>query len=156
MPVFNSFMYVTRNVPGGEEQLMNAFSRLMDAERPYWEMRVAEKQFRFYAGEDFCFEDAVWQLMDYCLMSLEALQLLSQDLVPYDLEEELGAEYCTERRDNLLTDMLRSGLNIKLVTWPGCDSDAAAGMVRRMQDVGLSAVHFALSDQYRIPYEHNS
>ena len=119
MPEFTAAIFATKNRPWGEEQSLIAHALLFEGSRPYWEIHISDKVFRFIPNPSFIMEDGLWQLNDYCHISENEYKHDQHQNAPLTLEEEFGEAICTESRNSIATQLANNGVNFKLITWPG-------------------------------------
>lgn len=101
------------------EHSLHAFALLFEGSKPYWEIHVRDKIFRFIANPDYILEDGLWQLTDYCKIPYEEYKHDVNQNVPSFIEDEFGEEICNTRRKNIISQLQENGLHYKITTWPG-------------------------------------
>jgi hypothetical protein len=101
------------------EHNLHAFALLFEGSAPYWEIHVRDKIFRFIANPDFILEDGLWQLTDYCKIPYAEYKHDVHNNRPLTIEEEMGDDICTLRRENITLQLYENNLNYKIMTWPG-------------------------------------
>jgi hypothetical protein len=119
MPEFTAALFAKRERPHGQEYSLVAHGLLFEGSKPYWEVYVGEKLFRFIAHPDYLLEDGLWQLNNYCQIPESELKHDVSNNTPIPLEEEFGEKICMEARENIVEALIDGGFHFTLVTWPG-------------------------------------
>jgi hypothetical protein len=119
MPEFTAALFAKRERPHGQEYSLVAHALLFEGSKPYWEVYVGEKTFRFIAHPDHLLEDGLWQLNNYCQIPESELKYDVSINTPIPLELEFGEKICKEARNEIGKDLSAAGFHFTLVTWPG-------------------------------------
>jgi hypothetical protein len=134
MAEFSAALFATQERPDGPEHRLIAHALLFQGARPYWEVYIKEKLFRFIPHPEFQLEEGLWQLNSYCQIPENEYKFDVSNNAPLTLEEEFGEDTCKSSRDNIVADLLKSGIQIKLVKWPGNWMDSWNEKIKLMQD----------------------
>jgi hypothetical protein len=119
MPEFSAAIFATKERPFGQEHSLQAHALLFEGSRPYWEVYIGGKTFRFIPNPDFILEDGLWQLNNYCQIPESEYKFDINDNMPLTLEEEFGIDICKQYRTNISKEITTTGFHFKLVQWPG-------------------------------------
>ncbi len=138
MPEVTAALFATKKRPHGQEHSLLAHALLFEGSRPYWEIYIGEKIFRFIANPHFLLEDGLWQLHSYCQISESEYKHDVSGNEPLTLEEEFGKDICKESRDTITNELKESDLHIKLVQWPGFWNNKWNEKIKVMQEKGVS------------------
>lgn len=138
MPEFSAALFATRERPHGPEHSLIAHALLFEGSRPYWEIHIGGKIFRFIADPHYLLEDGLWQLHSYCHIPRSEYKHDVSENDPITLEEEFGKDICKESRDNIINDLKESDIHIKLVQWPGFWMNKWNEKIKAMQDKGAA------------------
>ena len=66
MAAFSAALFATQKRPDGQEHVLIAHALLFEGSRPYWELYIKGKIFRFIPDPEFQLEEGLWQLNSYC------------------------------------------------------------------------------------------
>ena len=119
MPEFTAALFAKKERPHGQEFSLIAHALLFEGSKPYWEVYIGEKCFRFIGHPDFLLEDGLWQLNSYCQIPEAEYKHDVSYNNPLTLEEEFGEKICTDERTNIAKTLAEAGFHFTLVTWPG-------------------------------------
>ena len=119
MPEFTAALFAKRERPHGQEYSLVAHALLFEGSKPYWEIYIGEKIFRFIAHPDYILEDGLWQLNDYCQIPESEYKFDVSNNNPLTLEEEFGEEICKDERTGIAKSLADAGFHFTLITWPG-------------------------------------
>jgi hypothetical protein len=119
MPEFSAAIFATNERPFGQEHSLQAHALLFEGSRPYWEVYIGGKTFRFIPNPDFILEDGLWQLNNYCQIQESEYKFDINDNMPLTLEEEFGVDICKQYRTNISKELSITGFHFKLIQWPG-------------------------------------
>jgi hypothetical protein len=119
MPEFTAALFAKKERPHGQEFSLIAHALLFEGSKPYWEIYIGEKTFRFIANPDFILEDGLWQLNNYCQIPENEYKQDKNNNTPISLEEEFGEKICMEARTEIAQSLAEAGFHFTLVTWPG-------------------------------------
>jgi hypothetical protein len=132
---------------GSGEHYFNFFAFYYGGETPYWEIKRSGKSIKVIPSYDHILEDGLWQMLDFLGMPEERLEVLPEDMEPFDMLADYGWDYCTEKRQGLECFLKALNLNLTLVTYPGMDLLQAARLTERLQEAGIKIQYFALSEK---------
>jgi hypothetical protein len=138
MPEFTAAVFATKERPFGNEHSLVAHALLFEGSRPYWEVHINEKIFRFIPHADFLLEDGLWQLISYCQIPESEYKHDVSNNTPVTLEEEFEADICKQARENIAKELAGTGLHFKLVQWPGVWLGQWKEKIKNMQEVGVN------------------
>jgi hypothetical protein len=139
MPEFSAALFATIQRPNSEEHSLLAHAILLEGSRPYWEVYVNEKMYRFISIPDFILEEGLWQLMHYCQHTEK--EHPSQHINPMTLDQKFGADIYQKSLDNLHIDLKESGIEFKLIQWPGYWVNKWNEKIETLQKHGVSITH---------------
>lgn len=138
MSEFTAALFATQERPHGQEHRLLAHAFLFEGSRPYWEVYIGGKTFRFIANPDFLLEDGLWQISSYCqIPETEYIHDVSNNM-PITLEEEFGEEICEQSRESIAQDIATTGIHFKLVQWPGFWKNKWNDKVKQLQEKGVA------------------
>ena len=137
MPEFSAALFATQERPHGQEHSLIAHALLFEGSRPYWEIHIVGKVFRFIAHPDFILEDGLWQLNSFCQFPQKQYKVDANNTAPITLEEEYGEEVCSTSRVNIIKELMETGIYFKLVQWPGFWIDQWNEKIKTMQENGV-------------------
>ena len=141
MAAFSAALFATQKRPDGQEHSLIAHALLFQGARPYWELYIRGKIFRFIPDPEFQLEEGLWQLNSYCQIPESEYKHDVNDNAPITLEEEFGKDICKIARDNIASDLLDTNIQIKLVQWPGNWMSNWSEKIKSMQDKGVAISH---------------
>lgn len=119
MPAITASLFATQQRSNGPEESLIAHALLFEGGRPYWEIHIGGKIFRFISNPDFLLEDGLWQLNSYTQIPESEYQYDVSENEPISIEEEFGEADCQEARQNISKLLTEKDIHFKLVTWPG-------------------------------------
>lgn len=137
MPVFSAALFATQERVTGQEHSLIAYAFLFEGSRPYWEVYVGGKLFRFIPNPNFLLEDGLWQLNNYCQIPESEYKYDISNNIPLTLEEEFGDEICKQSRENITKELEESYVHFRLVQWPGFWVDKWNNKITSMQEAGV-------------------
>jgi len=140
MPEFSAALFATQEKPFGKEHGLIAHALLFEGSRPYWEVHIGEKIFRFISHPDFLLEDGLWQLNNYCQIPASEYKYDVSGNAPLTLEEEFGEDICSEYRNNIVKELTETGIHYKLVTWPGVWMPKLDYKINNWQNAGINII----------------
>ena len=138
MPEFTAALFAKKERPHGQEYSLVAHALLFEGSKPYWEIYIGEKIFRFIAHPDFILEDGLWQLNTYCQIPESEYKYDVSANAPIALEEEFGEAYCNQERKELAKELAKSDLHFTLVTWPGVWMPKLEEKLQQWTSVGVN------------------
>ena len=134
MPEFTSALFATHERPFGQEHSLIAHALLLEGSRPYWEVHIGGKIFRFIPHPDFILEDGLWQLNNYCQIPESEYKHDVSGNAPLTLEEEFGEDICSKYRNSIVKELSETGIHYKLITWPGFWVNKWDAKIKKWQD----------------------
>ena len=138
MPEFTAAIFATKERPFGQEHSYVAHAFLFEGSRPYWEIYINEKRFRFIPNPEFILEDVLWQLSMYCQIPEEEYKHDVHKNIPSILEEEFVEEHCNQMRSKLSEELLTTQLHYKIVQWPGFWINKWNNKVEALKEKGVA------------------
>lgn len=137
MPEFSAAIFATKERPFGQEHSLQAYALLFEGSRPYWEVCIGGKTFRFIPNPDFILEDGLWQLNNYCQIPQAEYKYDVNENMPLTLEEEFGADICKQYRTAISKELIETGIHFKLIQWPGFWIDKWNDKIKQWQLEGV-------------------
>lgn len=137
MPEFSAAIFATKERPFGQEHSLQAHALLFEGSRPYWEVFIGGKTFRFIPNPDFILEDGLWQLNNYCQIPDAEYKFDVNNNMPLTLEEEFGADVCKQYRTNISSELITTGIHFKLIQWPGFWINKWNNKIKQWQSDGV-------------------
>jgi hypothetical protein len=138
MAEFSAALFATQERPHGPEHRLIAHALLFLGSRPYWEVYIRGKVFRFISNPDFLLEDGLWQLNTYCQIPENEYKFDVSNNVPLTLEEEFGDDICKEARANISIELAKTNIHFKLVQWPGYLLNKWNDKINDLQKAGIN------------------
>jgi hypothetical protein len=138
MAEITAALFATQERTHGDEHRLIAYAFLYEGARPYWEVHIGGKLFRFIPNPDFLLEDGLSQLNMYCQIPENEYKHDVSDNAPLTLEEELGEDEFKKLREELVKDLLENNHHFKLVQWPGFWLNKWNDKIKIMQDAGVN------------------
>ena len=138
MPEFSAALFATQERLLGPEHSLIAHAFLFEGSRPYWEVYIGEKIFRFIPNPEFLLEDGLWQLNNYCQIPESEYKHDVSNNMPLTLDEEFGEDICNQSRKNIAKELTENPFHFKLVQWPGSWLYKWKYKITSMQEAGVN------------------
>jgi hypothetical protein len=119
MPSFTAAVFVTAPRTLDNEHRLVLHALLYEGSRPYWEVHLEDKLFRFIPHPQHILEDGLGQMVMYVSIPKHEWEGDVHNAPAEVLEEELGTATCKRLRDTLAQDMIATGCHYQVLLWPG-------------------------------------